>query len=184
MRWAATVASLAELHKPASLDTSVRLKLQPVGGSTGAGSARDMVVITSTNATEFSASFAVTDPALTIGTEWVVSIAAAHTNGVFHPIAWFQSKTSPATSRWAIVEDPIAEAEATMTTEAVIVTRPRDGRPRRAAQAAPGLVRVAVDTAGIGLDYVGGIPRNATDAIDAALLECRTATRATQGTHS
>jgi len=101
-------------------------------------------VLVAENASEFDAFFSV-PLGLRAGT-YNVSLAAAH-DAQFVPIQWYQSKANPRASSWHIAAPGAGAADAP--------------------------TRVTIDPTNLGLDYILGIPRNATSAIDRALLKCK-----------
>lgn len=102
------------------------------------------LVLTPTNFSDFSAHFDL-PPNIGSGT-YGLSVSSPPAGGPDRTflIEWFKSKENPRASEWTIVPTQIV-------------------RPSR----------VYVNTDGIGLDYVRGVPRNATEAIDRALGEER-----------
>jgi hypothetical protein len=86
--------SLLQANTDKARGKDVQIKLQPADSS-------NSIVLSSTNASEYSAFFLV-PPDFSAG-EYTVSIRAAHTNGAWYPIEWFQSKTTPRTSTWHVV---------------------------------------------------------------------------------
>jgi hypothetical protein len=89
--------SILQAHADASTGADVQVKLQAVGST-------ESTMLSAVNATENTAFILV--PADFVAGEFSVSVRAAHTNGSWFPIEWYQSKKVPRASTWRVGPAP------------------------------------------------------------------------------